>query len=329
MNSRAPLAAGTGGTPRSTARAPSADRWRGFAAVLFGATVLGLSAIFVRFAVQGGATPITVGFYRMVFALPGVLVLAARHGGIVTRSTDGDRSAGDTARARRYVLLAGVAFAADLGLWHSAMGYTTAANATLLVGLAPVWVAIASVMLVGARYDRWAWLGQVVSLGGGAILALARGARGGTGRGEALAFLASFCYAGFTLSLKRGRRTLTAEQALLWMSVSSLIVFAVVLVVRSEPLTGFDGRAWLCLVGLGMIVQVVGWWANTWGIGHTEAALGAIALQAQQVATLFFAAWFLGEPLRPLACLGGALIVAGIVLVARNSVPGLRRKGPP
>ena len=39
------------------------------AAVLIGATALGFSAIFVKWAEAGGATPITVGFYRMLFAL--------------------------------------------------------------------------------------------------------------------------------------------------------------------------------------------------------------------------------------------------------------------
>ncbi|MES1172665.1 MAG: DMT family transporter [Bacteroidota bacterium] len=81
---------------------------------------------------------------------------------------------------------------------------------------------------------------------------------------------------------------------------------------------GYDTRAWLSLLGLGLIVQIAGWWLNSWGIGHTDAALGAIALQGQQVATLFLATALLGEALRPLALVGATLIIAGIVMVARN-----------
>jgi drug/metabolite transporter (DMT)-like permease len=291
---------------------------RGFVAVLFGASVLGLSAIFVKWAVGGGASPVTVGFYRMLFALPGALVLAARAGGI--------RRGG---AARWWAFGAGGAFFLDLWLWHQAMHDTTAANATLLVsGLAPVWVALTSVLVLGARLDALAWLGQALGLGGALVLALAKGARGGTGRGELLAIVASFCYAGFTLALKRSRHALRAEQSLFWFGAGCLVCFLVAALATRAPLGGYDARAWLSLVGLGLIVQIVGWWAASWGLGHTRVALGAIALQGQQVATLFLAAWLLAEPLKPLGLLGAALIIGGIVLVARNRATDARSRAP-
>lgn len=297
--------------PLSDAEAPvirdPVKKLEGFAAVLFGACVLGLSAIFVKFAAVGGATSTTVGFYRMLFALPGVYLLARRRGGL------GDRA------GRPWGLIAGGALFLDLWLWHAAMHETTAANATLLVsGLAPVWVALFAVAVLHLRYDGLAWLGQALGVGGALILALAKGARGGTGRGELLAIVASVCYAAFTLALKRARRTLQAEQALFWMTAGCWLCFLPVVLVTKAPLLGYTAAAWWSLLGLGVIVHIVGWWSASWGLGHTSAALGAIALQGQQVATLFLAAWLLAEPLRPLGLLGAALIVAGIVLVARN-----------
>jgi drug/metabolite transporter (DMT)-like permease len=279
----------------------------GFLAVLFGASVLGLSAIFAKWAMAGGATSTTVGLYRMVFALPGAFLLARRHGGL------------GHGTGRNWAIAAGGAFFLDLWLWHLAMHHTTAANATLLVGgLSPVWVALFSVALLHLRHDALAWVGQALGLGGALVLALAKGARGGSGRGEVLAVIASVCYAAFTLALKRSRQTLRAEQSLFWMSASCLVCFLVVVVATRAPVVGYDARAWLSLIGLGIIVQIIGWWSNSWGLGHTKAALGAIALQGQQVATLFLAAWLLNEPLKPLGLLGAGLIIIGILLVARN-----------
>jgi drug/metabolite transporter (DMT)-like permease len=281
---------------------------KGFVAVLFGACVLGFSAIFVKWAAVGGASPVAVGMYRMTFALPGAFLLARRTGAL----------GGGT--GRRWALVAGVAFFLDLWLWHLAMHDTTAANATLLVsGLAPVWVALWSVFALGARPDRLGWLGQACGLGGALMLALAKGARGGTGRGELLAIVASFSYAAFTLALKRSRRTLQAEQALLWFSAACLACFVAAAVATGVSLTGYDTRAWLSLVGLGVLIQIIGWWAASWGLGHTRVALGAIALQGQQVATLVLAAWLLSEPVKPLGLFGAGLILAGIALVARDS----------
>src|SRR6185312_4317507 len=160
----------------------------GLLAVLSGASVVGLSAIFVKWAVAGGATIFTVGFYRMLFGLPGVLLLA-RAGG------DGW---GDPT-GRRWAIAGGLAFSADLALWHEAMRKTTAANATLLVGLSPVWVALAAAAIWKRRYGLRGWAGQAVGLAGALVLALARGARSGDGHGETIAIGASFCYAAFTL----------------------------------------------------------------------------------------------------------------------------------
>jgi drug/metabolite transporter (DMT)-like permease len=292
-------------------KAGSHLRGRATTAILVGATLLGFSAIFVKWAVAGGATALTVGFYRMVVALPGAWLLARRGGTL------------GGARGRAWALAAGAAFFLDLALWHVAMHDTSAANATLLVGgLSPIWVALFSFFALGRRLGALGWLGQLTGFAGALVLALARGARGGAGgAGEAVAIGASFCYAAFTLMISRARATLDAPQALFWMSLSCLACFAVAGVAAGHPFAHYDARAWASLVGLGVVVQLVAWWLNSWGLGHVEPAVGALALQMQQVATLFLAAWLLAEPLRPLGLVGGALLCGGIVLVSRGVRP--------
>jgi drug/metabolite transporter (DMT)-like permease len=283
-------------------------RWRGLTAVLAGASVVGFSAIFVKWAIAGGASALTVGLFRMLFALPIAWGLARRSGGL------------GMGIGRRWALAAGAAFFLDLALWHQAMRATTAANATLLVGgLSPIWVALFSAIVFGSRAGLVGWLGQAVGLAGALVLALARGARTGDGSGELMAMAASVCYAAVTLAFTRSRRTLNAPQALFWMTVGALVCFALAVPLAGEPLGGYDARAWASLVGLGLVVQIVGWWLNSWGLGHVDAATGAIGLQMQQVATPLLAAWLLAEPLRPLGVVGGALILGGIVMVAGGS----------
>ena len=48
------------------------DRWRGVAALVFGACVIGFSGILVRFT---GAGPAAAGFWRLAFALPWLAIL--------------------------------------------------------------------------------------------------------------------------------------------------------------------------------------------------------------------------------------------------------------
>jgi drug/metabolite transporter (DMT)-like permease len=103
---------------------------------------------------------------------------------------------------------------------------------------------------------------------------------------------------------------------MLWFTLSSFICFALASAAAGHALAGFSSRAWLSLVGLGLVVHLLAWLLNSWGLGHVDTAFGALGLQGQQVATLFLAAWLLAEPIRPLGLVGGALIVAGIVAVA-------------
>jgi drug/metabolite transporter (DMT)-like permease len=267
--------------------------------------LLGFAAVFVKWGLLGGATPLTVGLYRILFALPAIYWLVRRDGRLRFE------------RGMAWGTFAGVAFAADLICWHQSMQFTSAANATFIVcGLSPVWVALFSVFVYGARYRWVGWFGQALGVAGAMLLAFAKGARVGTGRGELFAVMASFCYAGFSLTMARGRRTITARQALFWMSIGSLLSFTLLECFEHQPLTGYTNLAWLGLFGLALVVQLLAWLLINHGLGQVDVALGALGLGFQQVATPFLAAWFLGEPLRSLGMLGGSIIVLGIYLVA-------------
>ncbi|MBK7294380.1 MAG: DMT family transporter [Geothrix sp.] len=275
---------------------------RGLAALIFGASLLGFAAMLVRWAAPAG--PLAVGFYRMAIALPFVAWLA--------RGTA--RPA--TGRARLWAVLAGVCFVLDLWMWHSALHLTSAANATLLVTLAPIWVAVVSVLWMGARLRKRFWLGVLLALSGALVLGLAKGARWGTGLGELLGALASLAYGAFTLALGRARRELSAPEALFWVVLCCTVLFGALGWAQGEAFSGYPARSWWALIGLGTLVQVVAWWFITWGLGHVPTNLGAMGLMTQPVATIILGWVLLAESVRPLQGLGALLVLAGIALCA-------------
>lgn len=275
---------------------------RGLAALIFGASLLGFAAMLVRWAAPAG--PLAVGFYRMAFALPFVAWIA-RGGG---------RPA--TGRARLWAVVAGVCFVLDLWMWHSALHLTSAANATLLVTLAPIWVAMVSVFWMGARLRRRFWTGMLLALAGALVLGLAKGARWGTGLGELLGALASLAYGAFTLALGRARRDLSAPEALFWVVLCCTVLFGALGWAEGEAFSGYPARSWWALLGLGTLVQVVAWWFITWGLGHVPTDMGAMGLMTQPVATVILGWLLLGEPMRPLQAVGTLLVLAGVALCA-------------
>ena len=281
---------------------PEAPDARGLAALILGASLLGFAAMLVRWATPAG--PLAVGFYRMAFALPFVAWMARGTGRVAT------------GRAQLWAVVAGLCFVLDLWMWHSALHLTSAANATLLVTLAPLWVALVAVFGLGARLRRRFWFGMALALGGALVLGLAKGARWGTGLGELLGAFASLAYAAFTLALGRARRELSAPEALFWVVLCCTVGFGVLGWFRGESFTGYPVRSWLALLGLGLGVQVVAWRFITWGLGHVPTSLGAMGLMTQPVATVILGWLLLGEAMRPLQSVGTLLVLAGVALCA-------------
>jgi len=284
---------------------PQADR-KGLLALLLGAALLGFAAIFVKWAV--GVSPLAVGFYRMLFALPCVLLLALREG--PPRAAE--------AKAMAWAAFGGLCFSLDLWLWHIALHWTSAANATLLVGMAPLWVTPVGVVFLRYRLGRWGWLGLLLALSGAASLGVAAGARLGGGRGEFLGFLASFGYAGYMLALSRARVTLSAPRALATAVAMAALSFGLLALFQGAAFGGFPAQSWLALVGLGLVVQVGAWWLISWGFGHVPASLGSLGMLIQQAATVLLGWLLLKEIPGPAQGFGILLILSGIVIGATN-----------
>src|SRR5205814_9496668 len=93
-------------------------------ALLLGATCIALSPIFVRVSEAG---PTATAFWRVALAVPPLWLLHALR-----------REAAPRAYLAKWPLLlaAGVAFAGDLGFWHTSIKLTSVANSTLLANLA-------------------------------------------------------------------------------------------------------------------------------------------------------------------------------------------------
>lgn len=291
---------------------PSASS-RGMTMLAAGALLLGFAAIFTKWAAQGGAQPLGIGFYRMLTALPFILLMA-----ILSKESWG------TARHRAWAFGAGLLFVGDLWLWHESLRFTSAANSTLLACLAPLWVALITVTFFHARLRKRGWMGLALALGGAAVLSLAKGARWGNGLGEALALAASLAYGVFTVALSEARQGLGARNSLLIITATCVACFGLLGLARHEPFTGFTPHGWGALIGLGIVCQVLAWIFIAWGLGHVQAHAGAVGLLLQPAATVGLAWWLLHEPVKPLQAFGVLLILLGVGLSA--SAPPLPKR---
>src|SRR5260370_32196207 len=130
-------------------------------ALLLGATCIAVSRIFVRVSEAG---PTATAFWRVALAVPPLWLLYA------LRREQAPR----TYPAKWPLLLAaGVAFAGDLGFWHTSIKLTSVANSTLLANLASVFVTLVAWIFLRHRPERLFVAGLVAALARAALLVTA------------------------------------------------------------------------------------------------------------------------------------------------------------
>jgi drug/metabolite transporter (DMT)-like permease len=276
-------------------------------ALTFGVMALGMSAIFVRWANAPGAVS---GFYRMgiaaaVLALP--FTVQIRRGG---------------QPSTRHVLIAmlgGVFFAMDLAAWNTSLLLTSAASATFLGSGAPLWVGIGTLVLFKRKLPPAFWVGTVVATMGAAILFGRDFMSHPTfGKGDVFGAVAGFFYGLFFLAAERARERLSALSALWISAASSAVVLLGLALAWGQPFTGYPARTYASLIALALVVQVAGWFAINYALGHLQASLVSSTLLGQPVLTAILAVPLLGQPLSAIQATGGLVTLAGILVAHRS-----------
>ena len=287
------------------------------AALIIGAITIGFSPIFVRLSETG---PIATAFWRMGIALPfwwvGKTWYEQRP--LVQKRPYSPRD---------ILLLAGAGafFTADLSLWHTALGYTSVANATLLPNFFPVFVTLGAWLFFRQRVTRVFLGGMVVALIGAVLLI---GTNAGMSKqtllGDMLALSTAVVYAGYFLTVSRLRQRFSAFAIMTWVAVfASLFLFVESLIV-GEPLFENSLQGWIVLVGLALVSQVGGQGLITYALAHLPPAFSAVSMILQPLVATIVAWMLFQETLDPLQAVGGVVVLTGIWLARRGTGNGNR-----
>lgn len=215
---------------------------------------------------------------------------------------------------RRWLLMAGVFFAADLALWHQSIRYTSVANATLLANLSPVFVTGAAVWLFGERINARFFGGLVLAMAGSAVLvADSFGVGLQTVMGDLLGVAAAVFYSVYLLGVSRMRRYASAVEVMWWTTLACTLALLPLTLMLDEPLWPQSLRGWSVLVGLALVSQIAGQGLIAWAMAHLSPSFSSVSLLVQPVAAAALAWILLSEPFGAWQALGGAIVIGGIV----------------
>jgi drug/metabolite transporter (DMT)-like permease len=279
-----------------------------------GVAVVSTASILIRFAHAQGVPSLSIAATRLTIAAMVLLPFAwlrARK-----------EILGLAPRDAGLTLTSGALLAVHFWSWITSLEYTSVASSTVLVTTNPLWVGIASVILLRDRLTApvlgglvLSLLGMLVTFAAGTQVAMPAPA---PALGNALALVGAVSASGYLLigrALRR-RLSLTAYVALAYTTAALLLCCAALL--SGAPLHGHTASGWLFLVLLALGPQLIGHTTFNWSLRHLSATFVALAILGEPIGSAVLAWVLLGERFGALQLAGFALLLAGIFLASRG-----------
>jgi drug/metabolite transporter (DMT)-like permease len=281
-----------------------------------GVVVVSTASILIRYAQSEGVPSLAIAAVRLGIA---ALVLTPLVAGRAAQELSG-MSRRDLALA----LLSGMFLAVHFWSWIASLAYTSVASSTALVTTNPLWVGLASVLLLGERLRSWTVAGIVLTLAGSTLIfasdsvALSGGPHTAPLLGNALALVGAVAASGYLL-VGRALRGRIGLLAYIWLAYGSAAILLLLgTQAAAQPLLGYSGIAYVALLALALGPQLLGHTAFNWALRRVSATFVAVSILGEPVGSAFLAWLLLGERFAPLQLAGFTLLLIGIFLAARG-----------
>jgi drug/metabolite transporter (DMT)-like permease len=275
----------------------------------------GLSFVATKAALRE-VTPITLIFTRFALGTALLLALLRARGEPIVPPHD---------MWRGLALMGFVGVFVHQLLQSFGLTLTSAVNSGWLIGLTPLWSAVLAAILLHERFGARKVAGLLLGfLGAALVVTHGRVDRGvlalPSTRGDLLMFASTLNWSVYTVIghplLKRlGAPRATAGSMFLgWAMLAPLFVWSRGW--REYPHLGAAG--WAAVLFLGLACSGLGYLFWYGALEKVEASQVAALLYLEPLVTLAAAVVLLGEPVRLLTMFGGALVLAGVLLVERT-----------
>ena len=278
--------------------------------IIIGIAAVSSASILIRFAQGEEAPSLVIAAARLTLASLILVPLA------LVRFRDEYR------RLRRsdwgLAVFSGTFLALHFATWITSLEYTTVSSSTVIVSSSPLFVAVASWLILRERISREIIIGLIVALVGGVIVGLTD--TGGATRnailGDLLALGGAITVAGYLIIGRRLRAKLSIVPYTAVVYGTAAVVMLLMVIAARQSFVGYNPITYLWLLLLALGPQLIGHSSFNWALAHLPATFVAVATLGEPIGSTILAYFILRETPTPVKMTGAALILAGIVIAA-------------
>jgi drug/metabolite transporter (DMT)-like permease len=274
--------------------------------MLLGILAASFGAILIRFASE--ASPLAIAAWRLTIASVILVPIAWMR-----------KERTLTPKTVLWCLASGVALALHFILWTTSLSYTSVASSVLFVTTHPLFVGLASLLLLKERLSSQLLIGVSIAVLGGVLIGFGDIQLAGTAlRGDVLAIGGGLMVAIYFVIGRHVRQTVSATEyvAVTYGTAAALVL--IICAITRTPVIGFSGSTVGFLVLLGLVPQLLGHSIFNWALKHLPATHVSIMILGEPVGSGILALLFFSEIPQGLNLIGAALILVGIYLSLRT-----------
>ena len=276
--------------------------------LLIGLAVMSFASILIRLC---DAPPLVIAAYRLTLATWILLLVAL------------PKTIRESRRLSRREILpslaAGLFLCFHFAFWITSLQYTSVASSVIFVTTNPIFVAIASSFLLRERISSILLLSVLVAVAGGIIIVWGDLEKGQDQLyGDFLSLLGAVMATGYLLVGRRVRQKVSLTTYITLVYGVAAFFLILLALFKGDPLFGYAPKDYILFLLLAVGPQLIGHSSLNWALKFFSATLVAVFILGEPIGAAILAYIFLGENPGLNLIWGGALVLAGIYLSARE-----------
>lgn len=272
--------------------------------VLVASAGFGTLAIFGKFAARAGLNITSLLTFRFVIGTALLWLILAFWG----------RARLLRGRQLRVALALGVLYAAFTAFFFWGLDFVTAGVAGITFYTYPIYVYVISAVVLGERLTVRKLLALVASLVGVALI-VGGDVAGIDLVGVALVLVAALGYAGYITGSRAALASTDADVLAGTALVGTALSYLLFGLASGRLVVPRGSDQWLIVFGIAVLGTTAPLFLYVLGLDRVEASVASVLGTAEPVVVVILGVVLLGEVLRPVVVAGGALVLAGVVLV--------------